>query len=311
MLLKQKKNLDMAMEMAESGIARLEKRLKNPEKNKFPEMTSEEWRAQMSEFGLARLIHTKGQILRAEGKNEEALPVLEEASALSGGKDPAVNETYAKALVDMGQHEKARELLEENIKQGQTTADMKDLLKTAYIEVKGKAEGFESYFNELDDVATPKLRAELEKEMEDSPAPDFSLEDLNGNTVTLADLKGKTLVLDFWATWCGPCISSFPAMNRAREIFEADDTVEFLFINTLQKEENKKSNAQNFISKNNFSFHVLLDLDDAVVNAFKVRGIPTKFIVDKNGRIRFTKIGFDGNDDKTVKELKLMIEMVK
>jgi peroxiredoxin len=100
-------------------------------------------------------------------------------------------------------------------------------------------------------------------------------------------------------------------MNRARALYEGDASVEFLFINTWQDEADKKTVAQKFITTNNYPFHVLLDVDDAVVAAYKVRGIPTKFVVDKNGRIRFTKIGFDGNDDRTVKELQLMIEMVK
>jgi peroxiredoxin len=56
---------------------------------------------------------------------------------------------------------------------------------------------------------------------------------------------------------------------------------------------------------------VLLDTEDKVVEAFKVRGIPTKFIIDKNGNIRFSKIGYDGNDDKMIKELDVMISMVK
>jgi thiol-disulfide isomerase/thioredoxin len=151
----------------------------------------------------------------------------------------------------------------------------------------------------------------LSEQQREDPAPEFSLEDLEGNQVSLASLKGKTFVLDFWATWCGPCIGSFPGMKRVVEKYRDDSAVEFLFVNTWQREENKKKIAQDFITKNGYPFHVLMDAEDKVVEAFEVRGIPTKFIVDKNGNIRFTKIGYGGKDEKMIKELDVMIAMVK
>ena len=311
MLLQRKSDLDFALDMADTGIARLTEQLENPKEEKPAYLTDEEWKIQVKKYSLSSLVQTKGQILREQGNNEAALPVLEEAFSLSNGTNPSINESYAASLMDAEMFQKAMDVLAGCIKDGSSTAGMKDLLQQAYVRIEGNKDGFPDYFEELDNAATEKLRAELMKDMLDLPAPAFSLEDLDGNTISLADLKGKTFVLDFWATWCGPCISSFPAMNRARELYAEDEHVEFLFINTWQKEEDKKANAQNFIDGKNYPFHVLLDLDDAVVAAYKVRGIPTKFIVDKNGRIRFTKIGFDGNDDKTVKELNLMIEMVK
>ena len=188
---------------------------------------------------------------------------------------------------------------------------MKDMLNTAYVEIKGGEEGFDAYFDQLDSAATERLREELQKELMNEPAPEFSLEDLEGNQVSLASLKGKTFVLDFWATWCGPCIGSFPGMKRAVKKYGDDPIVEFLFVNTWQKEEDKKKNAKDFITENGYPFHVLLDTEDMVVEAFKVRGIPTKFVIDKDGNIRFTKIGYDGNDEKMIKELDVMIALVK
>ena len=311
MLLQRKSDLDFALGIAEKGIARLNEQIRNPGKDKPAYLTDEEWKTQVKEYSLSGLVHNKGQILQIQGKNEEALSALEQASALSNGKNPSINETYAVSLLEAGMYQKAKDLLAECVKDGSTTSGMKEMLRKAYIELEANEEGFEAFYEKLDGIATEKLQAELQKQMQDLPAPDFSLEDLDGNTISLADLKGKTFVLDFWATWCGPCISSFPAMKRARELYQNDDSVEFFFVNTWQKEDDKKSNAQNFIVDKKYPFHVLLDLNDAVVAAYKVRGIPTKFIVDKNGRIRFTKIGFDGNDDKTVKELSLMIDMVK
>jgi peroxiredoxin len=102
-------------------------------------------------------------------------------------------------------------------------------------------------------------------------------------------------------------------MKRAVEKYAQDAEVRFLFINAWERMENKakKKNAADFIAQNKYPFHVLLDLDNKVIEAYKVEGIPTKFIIDKNGKIRFQSIGFDGNTDKLVEELGAMIESVR
>jgi thiol-disulfide isomerase/thioredoxin len=257
------------------------------------------------------MLATHGKILAKQGNAKEALKTLEKAVHMSEGNQPELNESFAEALITQKQFQKAFDELTAFIQEGKSSAKMKAMLKTAYVEVKGGEEGFESYYGRLDSAATERLREELQKELMNEPAPEFSLEDLDGIQVSLASLKDKTFVLDFWATWCGPCIGSFPGMKQAVEKYKDDPMVAFLFVNTWQKEEDKKKNALDFITKNNYPFHVLLDTEDKVVEAFKVRGIPTKFIIDKNGNIRFSKIGYDGNDDKMIKELDVMISMVK
>lgn len=77
-----------------------------------------------------------------------------------------------------------------------------------------------------------------------------------------------------------------------------------------QTEEDKKQNAADFMKKNNYPFHVLLDNDNnKVVADFKVNGIPTKFIIDKTGNIRFKSVGFGGSDDALIDEVGMMVEM--
>jgi thiol-disulfide isomerase/thioredoxin len=133
--------------------------------------------------------------------------------------------------------------------------------------------------------------------------------DLDGKNINVEDLKGKVVVVDFWATWCGPCKASFPAMQKMVNKYKEDPNIKFVFIDTWEKGENKKKEAADFITTNKYSFHVLLDNEDKVVAQFKVDGIPTKFVIDKNGNIRFKAVGFDGSDDKLVDELTAMIEL--
>jgi thiol-disulfide isomerase/thioredoxin len=309
-LLEKGEELDFAADTIQKGIRLIEQQLDDPEQ-KPDYYTQEEWEEQMKKYSLSSMVATYGKILAKQGNTEKALEFLEKAVQMSEGSNPLLNESYAQALIAQKQFPKAFDTLSSFIEEGKSSAGMKDMLKEAYTEVKEGGEGFEAYFDKLDTAATERLRKELQKKLTNDPAPAFSLEDLDGNQVSLASLKGKTFVLDFWAVWCGPCVGSFPGMKKVVEKYEDDPSVEFLFINTWENEEDKKKHAQDYITKYDYPFHVLLDVEDKVVEAFKVRGIPTKFIVDKNGNIRFTKIGYGGNDEKMIKELGLMIEMVK
>ena len=88
-------------------------------------------------------------------------------------------------------------------------------------------------------------------------------------------------------------------------------SVKFLFINSLERVENRKEIASTFMSQNNYSFQVLLDLEDKIVGAYGVEALPTKIIIDGKGRIRFKTVGFSGDTEKMVEELITKIEMVR
>jgi peroxiredoxin len=302
--------LDLAAELIQRALDVSERQFADPD-NRPGYLTQEEWESRIKLNTMSTQLFTLAQIQEKQGKPAEALETLEKAVEQAGKSRPEMNEAYARLLLDLNQVQKAFEALSAAFKTGNATPAMKEMLKSSYTEVRGTEEGFEAYYQEFEEMVLSKMREKLANEIIDLPAPDFSLEDLEGKTISLAALRGKVLVLDFWATWCGPCIRSFPAMKIAQEIFADDPDVQFLFIDTWQKEEDKKANAQAFITENDYPFHVLLDNEDKVVADFGVEGIPTKFVVDGRGRIRFKKVGFMGNDDQTVKEIRLMIELVK
>ncbi len=137
-------------------------------------------------------------------------------------------------------------------------------------------------------------------------APDFSLKDLQGTTVNLIDLKGKIIVLDFWATWCGPCKASFPAMQAMVDKYKDNENVKFLFIDTYERGANKEKAANDYITEKGFSFQVLMDNSDEVAKSYGANNIPAKFVIDKNGNMQFKSAGFR-NDADLMTEIEAMI----
>ena len=303
-------NLQTATKLAEKGIAIARKDLEMPIGDKPSYLTDKEWRENQKR-NLGMILDTYATALLKMDEVEKSLPFFEESVELLNKSDKEINDHYAEALIKTDQNQKAYKFTEQVLKQGNKTPKIEEYFKKSWVAVKGSDDGLEDFFAKLNEEGINKLKADLAKEMLDTSAPDFSLEDLEGNTVSLADLKGKTLILDFWATWCGPCIRAFPGMQKAVDKFKDNDSVKFLFINTWERGEGVKEKVANFIKEKEVTFHVLMDSESKVVEAYGVEGIPTKFVVDKNGKIRFKSVGFSGDDQKLVDELSLMIDMLK
>ncbi|HGJ64848.1 TPA: redoxin domain-containing protein [bacterium] len=303
-------DLRTAEEVALKGIKIAKEEITQP-KGKRPQLYSTaEWE-NARKRSAAMIIDTYGAILFKQNKFIEAEKAFTEAVQLNQKEEPEINERYAESLMANKKFDLARKELEEFFSKGVTTSKMKEMLKEAYLKTGGVENGFDAYFRKFEDAANEKIIAKLKKEIINVPAPQFTLTDLDGKNVSLSDFKGKVVIVDFWATWCGPCLSSFPGMKEAVEKYEATGKAKFLFVNTWENVENKKQNAADFIKKNNYPFHVLMDEKNEVVSAFKVSGIPTKFVIDGNGNIRFKSVGFSGNTSEMVEEIGVMIKMLQ
>lgn len=117
-------------------------------------------------------------------------------------------------------------------------------------------------------------------------APDFELSDLNGQSVSLSDFRGQQVLLNFWATWCGPCRFEMPFLEQVHREQSADGLV-VLGVNIGETTEEVEQFAADF----GLSFTVLLDSDQQVALMYNVRSIPTTLLIDKDGIIRDRKIG--------------------
>jgi len=303
-------NLQTAAELAKKGTEIAREEIQAPLSEKPSYLTEKEWRENLK-YPLGNILDTYAFALYKTGQVVEAIPLLEEAMEIQHHDNNEINERLAMMLVETGKNDKALQFTESLMKAGKKTPKIEDYFKKSWLAIKGSDQGISEFLTKLSDQGIAKLKADLGKEMTTKLAPAFSLNDLSGNNISLADLKGKTVIIDFWATWCGPCIRSFPAMQKAVDNFKNDETVTFLFINTWERGENIKEKVAQFIKEKKVTFHVLMDTENKVVTDYGVEGIPTKFVVDKDGNIRFTSVGFGGEDQKLVDELSLMIEMVK
>jgi len=111
-------------------------------------------------------------------------------------------------------------------------------------------------------------------------APDFVLEDMEGNKVQLSSLKGKGVFLNFWGTWCKPCEKEMPYMERQYSYFK-NLGVEILAVNIAESD----VAIESFVKKYGLTFTVLKDKDRAVTEAYDITPIPTTFLIDKNGKV--------------------------
>ncbi|PEA53371.1 thiol:disulfide interchange protein [Bacillus pseudomycoides] len=121
-------------------------------------------------------------------------------------------------------------------------------------------------------------------------APDFELSKLDGTKVKLSDLKGKKVIVNFWATWCGPCQREMPDMQEFYNKYQKD--VEILAVNyTASEGTDGKEKVRKFAEEKGVTFPILLDTDIKVTTTYKVLTIPTSYFVDTKGVIQDKFIG--------------------
>ncbi len=138
-----------------------------------------------------------------------------------------------------------------------------------------------------------------------SSAPNFTLQTLDGKEVTLSELKGKVILLDFWATWCGPCRESIPHLIQLYKNYQKDGLV----VIGMNVEKGEMDTVRRFVKSLDIPYPITLSPDE-VQRDYRVSGLPTTILIDKQGRIREKMVGFTSEIAKqmTAKVVTLLSE---
>lgn len=114
-------------------------------------------------------------------------------------------------------------------------------------------------------------------------APDITFYDYDGNPVNLSDFKGKPVILNFWASWCGPCKSEMPDFDDMYQKYGND--IHFLMVNMTDGSQETEEKAKKFIADSGYTFPVYFDLDQDAAYTYGVYSIPTTYFIDTEGNL--------------------------
>lgn len=252
-----------------------------------------EWKEEQR-ISSSLLWFVKGAVQRAQGQSAEALASFKRSVELGGRQtDKGTYDMYVATLSSTGKSDDAIEVATQAIKAGAATQGVMDTYRTLRRASGVDSAKVESQLAKLMDEGRSVLVERLSKEMLNQLPIDGTFTTLDGRPLKLSEMKGKVVVVDYWATWCGPCVKSFPSLQRLYEKYREHPNVQFAIVNVWERSEDRVGLVKGFLEKNpKLTFPVYLDKDDSVVSKYGVTGIPTKFYLGKDGRIQFKEVGY-------------------
>ncbi len=209
--------------------------------------------------------------------------------------------TRLAALFDeMGNKDKALENYTRAWALNPSNIELSFRIKELYGEL-NPSENAETYISDLHESFLEGKKEEIITGQTSMPSPDFKLVDFNGKTYSKAELAGKVIFVDFWATWCGPCRRELPEYQKLFDLHKDSGKVIFLAVSTDQD----RLKVAPFIAEQKFTFPVAHNPN--LAGEFGVEGIPSLFILDTQGNIAYSIVGYDPNSD-FVQEMTWRIE---
>ncbi|MEJ2880161.1 TlpA family protein disulfide reductase [Pedobacter sp. GR22-6] len=249
----------------------------------------------------------RGELLFEQGKFAASLPLLKPAFESTGEGA----ERYATALLSSGFSDQVfNEFSQIVANQLYLSDNLKEFAKEKFRKKFGTASRLSAIFDSTSVVQRSIMDEHAAKMAISQASPNFELKDLNGRIVSLKALRGKTIFIDFWATWCGPCVYSFPGMQKAVDYYKNDSSVVFLFVHSYERVPNATEEVRRYVKDKKYRFDVYMDLNSIVAKQFNVKSLPTKLVIDKDGVIKVRSVGLI-KEDRAIPEIRAMIELAR
>ncbi len=244
-------------------------------------------------YFLTYLFDIKSRLYKSTGDNKNALKF----AALSikylnktDNDDTDVLDNYATLLFNTNHPDSAKSVAFNILSKSPTDTTAKNLISRIFNN------------NNVDSIIGSEVNKRLKASSLNIKAENFTVHSINGKTFTLSSLKGKIVVLNFWATWCGPCKLEIPFISKLPEHF-SDSNVVFLAIT-----DEDSARVSKFLKSRTFKYNVCFKGNDAS-KIYNIKAIPTHIIIDKNGYIRFKHVGYiPGIEKKIEMEINLLLK---
>lgn len=232
---------------------------------------------------IADLYTTLGWVSYKYGKYEEAIDELLYADSLheaSAGYDVVLYRRLLDASEKAGDLDARKKALLNLLVVEPDNSQYVNLLEDIYYAEHGENGDFASW------LAEQRLALSLRGRL-NTPIPDFTVYDTLGQLIYLSDFHGKVVVMNFWATWCGPCKQEIPELNKLVEIFSEEENVVFMGINNETPDK-----IVPFLSENPFSYDIYLDPPSSMITSLDIEAIPTHMVLDRRGLLQYRHLGF-------------------
>jgi thiol-disulfide isomerase/thioredoxin len=260
---------------------------------KPPAYGTSEWNEEQR-IATSELRFVEGAILRARKQTDKAIASLEQSCTIGGTQtEKGCYEMLIGLYRDQQLTEKAQAMAELAIRQGASTQGILEAYRMILAQSGLDSVEINKRETALRQSGRTVLAQRVVREMLNQPLIDGTFATLDGAPMKISDWKGKVVIIDYWATWCGPCRQSFPSLQKLYERYKTNPNVAFAVVNVWERSDDRAKTVLDFLKANaTLTFPMYIDEKDEVVRKYGVTGIPTKFYLGKDGRVQFKEVGF-------------------